>query len=34
MTVEEMQHNRDEANKNAGESDKAKERPAAAHEAK
>jgi len=30
-SVEEMKLNRDEANKNAGESDKAKERPAAAH---
>lgn len=30
-SVEEMKLNRDEANKNAGEADKAKERPAAAH---
>ncbi|MBB3114527.1 alpha-galactosidase [Paenibacillus phyllosphaerae] len=30
-SVEEMMHDRDSANKNAGESDKAKERPAAAH---
>ncbi|MFD2614967.1 alpha-glucosidase/alpha-galactosidase [Paenibacillus gansuensis] len=30
-TVEEMQQNREEANRNAGEADKAMERPAAAH---
>ena len=30
-SVEEMKLNREEANKNAGEADKAKERPAAAH---